>query len=72
MFSGKNVLRPKVDWTPIYAYDKINVQLQYAKTCDKAMRVYARVKSDTMSRWQENALLDRKPHESSESVMPQN
>ena len=29
------------------------------------MRVYARVKSDTISRWPENALLDRKPHESS-------
>ena len=39
------------------------------KTCDKAMCVYAHVKSDTVSRWPENAPLDRKPHESSESVM---
>jgi len=33
------------------------------------MCVYAHVKSDTVSRWPENAPLDRKPHESSESVM---
>jgi len=32
------------------------------------MRVYASMKSETVSKWPENALLDRKPYESSESV----